>query len=121
MKPEIKEKWVKALRSGKYVQGYGRLRTENDQFCCLGVLCDLAAKEGVGKWDGHRGEPGFTDDNGDSSETKLPLFVKDWAGLDSSNPSVRLNGSTWSQSLATVNDTLTGSFEKIADLIETQL
>ena len=32
--------WLAALRSGKYVQGKGRLR-EDDSFCCLGVLCDV--------------------------------------------------------------------------------
>lgn len=42
--------WVKALRSGEYKQGYGYLhykRGGKDKFCCLGVLCDLAVKNGV--------------------------------------------------------------------------
>lgn len=43
----IKENWVKALRSGKYRQGKGRLRKGN-LFCCLGVLCDLHDKT---KWE----------------------------------------------------------------------
>ena len=38
--PTIKTKWVAALRSGKYKQDTGRLRTA-DGFCCLGVLCDI--------------------------------------------------------------------------------
>lgn len=41
MKPEWKQKWIEALRSKKYVQGRGRLRTTSNRFCCLGVLCDL--------------------------------------------------------------------------------
>lgn len=41
----IKELWVAALRSGKYKQGKGLLRNDKDEFCCWGVLCDLAAKE----------------------------------------------------------------------------
>lgn len=50
MTPELKAKWVEALRSGKYAQGKRALRTgrdkpENDLFCCLGVLCDLIAPE----------------------------------------------------------------------------
>jgi hypothetical protein len=40
MDAEIKTKWVKALRSGKYKQGSNYLRRGND-FCCLGVLCDI--------------------------------------------------------------------------------
>ena len=50
MKQEIKEKWVSALRSGEYKQGKEGLRIYNE-FCCLGVLCDLYIKEtGVGFW-----------------------------------------------------------------------
>jgi hypothetical protein len=41
MKTEIKTKWVEALRSGKYVQGKGMLRFKDNNFCCLGVLCDI--------------------------------------------------------------------------------
>lgn len=35
------DKWVKALRSGKYKQGKGNLRNSDDTYCCLGVLCDI--------------------------------------------------------------------------------
>jgi hypothetical protein len=36
---ELKDKWVKALRSGKYKQGRGILyNPEEKSFCCLGVL-----------------------------------------------------------------------------------
>ncbi|NBQ68164.1 MAG: hypothetical protein EBU46_04735, partial [Nitrosomonadaceae bacterium] len=45
MKAEIKQRWLNALRSGKYKQGEGSLRQlDNEgkpQYCCLGVLCDL--------------------------------------------------------------------------------
>lgn len=40
MNPELKEKWVKALRSGNYAQGQGCLKNAKN-FCCLGVLCDV--------------------------------------------------------------------------------
>lgn len=46
MNSEIKKKWVEALRSGLYKQGTGRLRC-NDNYCCLGVLCDITDKS---KW-----------------------------------------------------------------------
>jgi hypothetical protein len=52
MKPELKAKWLEALRSGAYQQVQGCLKCEiNDQpkFCCLGVLCDLT---GLGEWRG---------------------------------------------------------------------
>lgn len=41
MNPEIKAKWIEALRSGKYKQGQNRLRSIDNHFCCLGVLCDV--------------------------------------------------------------------------------
>ena len=48
----FQQKWVDALRSGKYKQGKNALRTENDEFCCLGVLEDVmgtpCVKGGIG-------------------------------------------------------------------------
>ena len=46
LKPEIKEEWVAALRSGQYYQGQGQLHSSRfGTHCCLGVLCDIAAKK----------------------------------------------------------------------------
>lgn len=43
MDAQLKAKWVEALRSGEFKQGQGRLHnTENDSYCCLGVLCKLS-------------------------------------------------------------------------------
>lgn len=41
MNPEYKKIWVEALRSGRYQQGQGYLKTYNGKFCCLGVLCNI--------------------------------------------------------------------------------
>jgi hypothetical protein len=49
MKLEVKEKLIKALRSGEYKQTTGQLK-DNDCFCVNGVLCDIAAKDGIGNW-----------------------------------------------------------------------
>ena len=40
-----KNKWLAALRSGEYNQGYDQLRNLDNKFCCLGVLCDIVSKE----------------------------------------------------------------------------
>jgi hypothetical protein len=45
---DIVLKWIEALRSGKYPQGHGALRS-SDGYCCLGVLCDVLPSE-VGSW-----------------------------------------------------------------------
>ena len=47
MNPELKAKWLTALRSGQYDQGRHRLRTDDNHYCCLGVLCEVS---NVGKW-----------------------------------------------------------------------
>jgi hypothetical protein len=48
MLPEIKAKWVAALRSGEYRQGQAFLRQEVDGVtchCCLGVLLEVTMPE----------------------------------------------------------------------------
>lgn len=41
MTKELKDKWIAALRSGQYKQGHTYLH-KNDEFCCLGVLLEVA-------------------------------------------------------------------------------
>lgn len=52
MDAKLKKQWIKALRSGKYEQGEGRLCVTlpdgTDTFCCLGVLADIGID---GDWD----------------------------------------------------------------------
>lgn len=41
---ELKDKWLNALKSGEFTQGKGKLRDDNGNYCCLGVLsviCEL--------------------------------------------------------------------------------
>ena len=54
MDKELKAKWLEALRSGKYQQGWNQLRDHKDRFCCLGVLCDVydSSQWKNGLWDG---------------------------------------------------------------------
>jgi hypothetical protein len=44
--PEVRQRWLDALRSGKYEQATHVLRTEDDKYCCLGVLCEVIDPEG---------------------------------------------------------------------------
>jgi hypothetical protein len=41
MDNELKGRWVRALKSTHYAQGKKALRSENDKWCCLGVLCNI--------------------------------------------------------------------------------
>lgn len=40
MNKKVKEKWVKALKSGRYKQTYSQLK-DNTGYCCLGVYCKV--------------------------------------------------------------------------------
>ncbi len=49
MNKEVIKRWIKALRSGKYQQICGNLRSRG-RFCATGVLCDLHSKEFKLSW-----------------------------------------------------------------------
>ncbi len=86
MKPEIKEKWIKALPN--YKQGRGFLRID-DKYCCLGVLCDIYSKETGIPW--NRPYKGAEYDFM-GAMSFLPPSVIHWAGLTSLNPTVIIDG-----------------------------
>lgn len=121
MKPEIKQKWIDALRSGEYSQTSQSLK-DSQGFCCLGVLCDLYLNEEPNP-NGFWKDDAFYYDNsyGDVwSEEYLPEPVMDWAGLNDDNPRVWSNGVDKSICISDLNDMGT-SFSQIADVIEKQL
>ena len=97
------QKWVEALRSGKYEQTRGALR-KGDWFCCLGVACELAIESGVDirRTDEYRGYTGVVPNR------LLPPVVGEW---------LRLKGRDADWSLAGKNDS-GKTFAEIADLIE---
>lgn len=128
MNKQVKDIWVKALRSSDYTQGrlflhLAETKHTPESFCCLGVLCDLSLKnsslpiirtvneeEGIVRYD--------------RSSEGLPLSVMSWAELKFSNPDVTVvdDSKEWHQkskttSLAELNDG-GASFSKIADIIE---
>jgi hypothetical protein len=49
MNKALVKEWVEALRSGSYPQGRSMLNGRGG-YCCWGVLCDILAKRGDGKW-----------------------------------------------------------------------
>jgi len=105
MDPQIRARWVAALRSGKFEQGRDYLRW-GDKLCCLGVLCELAAADGV--------IPSPRPGMGNSwlyaeAGGMLPPAVMEWAGLASTDPQV--GGIT----LSTRNDGLTLDEAESAD------
>lgn len=125
MKKSVKKKWVAALRSGKYKQGTGTLRTQEDEFCCLGVLCEVARIEGVipnpiRHYSRFQDETSWYYGKGSVNDGRrngtLPWAVMKWAGIEDPNPHLSLNVTA-----AGWNDDKGADFNKIADLIEEYL
>ena len=114
MNPEIKQKWLDALRSGRYLQGQGKLHyrdgiTGEHYYCCLGVLCEvLGIKSEVE-------ESEYTTYSYDGNFDVLPKSVIAVSGLSTPTGLFVMDGKE--NELSALNDTRT-SFENIADLIE---
>jgi len=127
MKKKIADRWVKALRSGKYKQGIGYLNKDN-KFCCLGVLCDLATKSKSiniqTKFDTNTksiyNENIISDHRifcyYDKELALLPQKVKEWAGMRNINGVFESNNKT-EYCLTELNDN-GKSFKQIANIIE---
>lgn len=103
--------WVAALRSGKYKQGRGHLKTTAELYCCLGVACDVAIQAGLPLVVGH-GERLISFD---AESTVLPTAVQTWLGLQTSD-----GGARGLVALVTYNDQVGWSFAEIADYIESE-
>lgn len=132
MNTEVKEKWIAALRSGKYEQGSEKLRSVTG-YCCLGVLCDLYSQEQNQEWE-FRGA--FEEENTqpmdywyfDGQGEFLPETVREWAGLSIASPKVKVNVTGeddeddwfYNNEIANLNDS-GYTFNALADLIEEQL
>ena len=135
MNPQVKEKWIDALRSGKYEQGSERLRGVNG-YCCLGVLCDLYAQEHNKEWD-FRGYDEYSEEVNprpmdywyfEEQSEFLPESVKKWAGLSTSNPNVKVDVTDdddeedwfYFDEIANLNDS-GYSFIQLSEIIQEQL
>ena len=117
MNQEIKTLWVQALRSKTYTQGQGDLRHNND-FCCLGVLCNLAVEAEIVNQNPCEFEGNTRYYYGEHETTGyLPNEVMKWAGLLDDNPFIKLGERV--REIATLNDEGT-DFETLANLIEAQ-
>lgn len=135
---ENKQLLIEALRSGKYKQCYGYLRTD-DGFCCLGVACDVFIKKTKkGRWkDKHKAIDNykFSQNSIDTATIYLIPDVKNWYGFEDGRGKfsmkqkneinkfikntypVNFKGYNFYSSLTHMNDNKV-SFHVIADVIE---
>jgi hypothetical protein len=94
----LRRKWIADLRSGRFKQGVGCLRTEDDEYCCLGVAIP----------DDMVGVVQFCRYYYNGYAAELPPSVAEALGIDA----------TLMEKLITMNDGDGKSFSQIADYLE---
>src|SRR5437868_3244044 len=98
--------WVKALRSGRYKQGRCKLRSTDNTYCCLGVLCQVAGL----KQEPLAGGFGYTFD-GELGHGYLPDGFRCKLGISIEEQ----------KELTRLNDAVMMDFSGIANFIEAEL
>lgn len=106
MKPSVRNKYVKALRSKKYKQCYEALHKDG-AFCALGVLVDIYAKEHRRKW--RKEIDGAYSIMGEAID--LPPEVSEWSGCSDDLVNA----------IMSYNDINRLSFDEIAALIRSNI
>lgn len=113
MNPELKQEWCDRLRSGKYVQGTGKLKSFNaiPEYCCLGVLGEILVERQLATWQDYNSLS--SNEGGKTSATALtmPSDLRLTVGLDLGVL----------QKAILMNDSPTEgkTFSRIADYLET--
>lgn len=115
MKKHKAKQLIKALRSGRHIQGRGVLVNDDDEFCCLGVTCNISKQPLEWEFSDHYWQIG-------GCYSELPEDIQQEFGFYSTYGARRdekhllINGNSYS-CLAVANDAGC-SFEQIADYIE---
>lgn len=110
MSHDILKEWIEALRSGKYKQGKMQLKLahkKGDQFCCLGVLCDIIDNS---KWENCKMDGSLC-----QNYMGADIFPPEHIRIIPKNMN---NSNTLRGMLSHQNDDLGWDFTKIADYIE---
>ena len=117
MDPEVKAKWVAALRSGDYRQAKGQLYDGNG-YCCLGVLCEVLGQE---KRFVEDEDNWFFGSGADMQAYILPNKVCKLADLMDADGILKVDPLISGSALSYLNDSKGLDFTEIADLIEQHL
>lgn len=119
-KKEIRAEWVRMLRSGEFKQGRGSLRTNNNKFCCLGVLCEFAVAQGVIEAPfSVRGRGASAYRYGFDWQV-LPREVQQWVGLQAPQGIFKVPETEVGNCSLSARNDRGATFEEIADLIEAE-
>lgn len=107
MNKEAKEKWIEALRSGKYKQGKSCLMGTDNAYCCLGVLVRVFEEHYGLKFDQKVTPANSVEFGSFCSIASPPEIVIDWIGLAPGHQTLLMN----------LNDKHGCSFAGIADVL----
>lgn len=126
MKKEVADLWIAALESGEYDQARGTLQQIEESrtgdeiypkgFCCLGVLCEVAIKNGLNVEKVEK--PWLSKVAYDNYTDFLPSTVQSWAGMKTSTGEFDVydNLERDTEELTDLNDT-GKTFKEIAQII----
>jgi len=114
------KQWIKALRSGKYKQGSGRLvrlvQRGGEEYCCMGVACEIFMTTKKGK-SVLKKDSGRYIYGADRESYGMPVCVSKWLGLDRGEHSDDVK-TKHTDSIVNWNDNLNMTFNQIADELE---
>lgn len=118
MDPEVKQLWILGLLSNRYLQGRGAMRRKNtlgDQYCALGVLCQLHAEETNTPWEYINKKYSYL-----GYQLYLPPAVSEFAGL---RPGAHIPVVVGCKraSIIDINDDQELTFKEIAEIIDDSL
>lgn len=101
---ELRKEWLEALRSEKYTQDKGQLRSKYG-FCCFGVLCEVAVGHDLLK----RTDNGYLEGTGQWISNP-PAHLEELVSIDAATCV-----------LMRMNDLENKSFSEIADYLEKEV
>lgn len=126
MKKEVADLWIAALESGEYKQTQGALQLKYEYtnsggkvrpqgHCCLGVLCEIAIKQGLSipvDRMSHEVMVGYDGERG-----VLPKSVMTWAGMQSDTGDIKRHEKSEDTIILTDQNDSGKTFKEIAQII----
>jgi len=122
--PEFKEKWIKALVSGKYDQIHEYLYYEDEEedsntgYCCLGVACIITDKYSIVEGDLNSISSFVEIRDLGSKPSDIPEQLRPFVRRSSSTDNKYLCSTGFAEICMTLNDELEFTFKEIAYWLE---
>lgn len=123
MKAKIKERWIRALTSGKYKKTTDELKCGDKSFCALGVLHEVYRKDtkkGEWIWDDSEDMYKFKVGKQIGDVSRIHPSVMKWAGTKNSRAGIDVGVDYKKVDMVEINDDYKWSFKRIAKAIREQ-